>query len=100
MIRSLYAGRKTPSLSKTYGSQTSRTPFAVENLRNAVTAEKFKLKLRNQFEALRHSQVVVEEWDPMKTFVNKTAAEVIGKRRGTRIIQDTRKLIDERKEAK
>ena len=40
----------------------------------------------------------------MKTCVNETAEEVIGKRRGTRkkqwITQDTWKLIDVRKEAK
>ena len=40
----------------------------------------------------------------MKTCVNETAEELIGKRRGTRkeqwITQDTWKLIDERKEAK
>ena len=40
----------------------------------------------------------------MKTYVNETAEEVIGKRRETRkeqwITQDTWKLIDERKEAK
>ena len=37
--------------------------LAVQNLRDAVTAEKFKLKLRNRFEALEHSQDVEEEWD-------------------------------------
>ena len=40
----------------------------------------------------------------MKTCVNETAEEVIGKRRETRkeqrITQDTWKLIDERKKAK
>ena len=53
---------------------------------------------------LEHSQDVEEKWDRMKTCVNETAEEVIGKRRGTRkeqwITQDTWKLIDERKEVK
>ena len=79
-------------------------PLSVENLRDAVTAEKFKLKLRNQFEVPEHSQDVEEEWDRMKTCVNETTEEVIGKRRGTRkeqwIFQTTWKLIDQRKAAK
>ena len=56
-------------------------PLAVENIRDAVTAEKFKLKLRNRFE---HSQDVEQEWDGMKTCVSETAEGVIGKRRRTR----------------
>ena len=40
--------------------------FAVENLRDAVTAAKFRLKLRNRFEVLKHSHDVEEEWDRMK----------------------------------
>ena len=62
-VRPLYAGRKTPSKAKTYVSQTSRMPLAVESLRDTVTAEKFKLKLRNRFKVLEHSQDVEEEWD-------------------------------------
>ena len=48
-------------------------PFAVENLRDAVTAEKFKIKLRNRFEVLEHSQDVEEEWDQMKTEQEKNS---------------------------
>ena len=89
---------------KRMSAKQAECPLAVENLRDAETEEKFKLKLRNQFEALEHSQDVEVEWDRMRNCVNETAEEVIGKRRGTRkeqwITQDTWKLIDERKEAK
>ena len=48
---------------KHMSAKQAEHPLAVENLRDAVTAMKFKLKLRNQFEALEHSQDVEEEWD-------------------------------------
>ena len=87
---------------KCMSAKQAECPVAVENLREAVTAKKFKLKL--QFEALEDSQDVAEEWGQMKTCVYETAEEVFGKRRGTRkkhwITQDTWKLIDERKDAK
>ena len=84
--------------------QTSRTPPCYRKLKRCSNGWEIQAKLRNQFEALEHSQNVEEEWDRMKTCVNETAEEVIGKRRETRkdqwITQDTWKLIDERKEAK
>ena len=53
----MLAGKLHLKLKRMSAKQAER-PLAVENLRDAVTAEKFKLKLRNQFEALEHSQDV------------------------------------------
>ena len=46
---------------KRMSAKQAECRLAVENQRDAVTAENLKLKLRNRFEALKHSQDVDEK---------------------------------------
>ena len=79
-------------------------PIDVEKLKNADTAEKFRLELTNRFEILQHSEDIEKEWDQLKNCVNETAEKTVGRRRGSRkeqwISEETWQVIDKRKKAK
>ena len=66
---------------KCMSAKQAEHPFVVENLRDAVTAKKFKLKLRNRFEALKHTildiKIIFSLVSNLKKILNLTSDPII-----------------------